>query len=82
MASAVSPAQLERSPVFGPLPLAERERLAGLMQRRVYRRGQNIFHQDDPAGAVYLIESGRVKVVLVTPDGEVIDSMLPRKAQQ
>lgn len=61
---------LARSPVFGPLPASERERLAAMMQRRVYRRGQTIFHQDDPAGAVYLIENGQVKIVLVSHDGD------------
>ena len=70
MPSAVTSAQLAHSPVFGPLPASERERLAAMMLRRPYRRGQTIFHQDDPAGAVYLIETGRVKVVLITPEGE------------
>jgi CRP-like cAMP-binding protein len=69
MAYAV-PAQLGRSPVFSTLPPAALERLAGSMQRRVYRRGQVIFHQDDPGAAVHVIESGRVKVVLATPEGE------------
>jgi CRP/FNR family cyclic AMP-dependent transcriptional regulator len=69
MAYAV-PAQMARSPVFGALPAAALEGLARSMQRRLYRRGQVIFHQDDPGGAVYVIEQGCVKVVLSSLDGE------------
>jgi CRP/FNR family cyclic AMP-dependent transcriptional regulator len=61
--------QLASSTVFGALPPAALERLAALMQRRTYRRGQVIFHQDDPGVAAYVIASGCVKVVLVSPDG-------------
>src|SRR5688572_12598838 len=69
MAYAV-PAQLARSPVFGTLPADVLERLAANMQRRIYRRGQVVFHQDDPGASVHVIESGRVKVALTTPEGE------------
>jgi CRP/FNR family transcriptional regulator, cyclic AMP receptor protein len=69
MAYAV-PAQLARSPVFGTLPADVLERLAASMQRRIYRRGQVVFHQDDPGASVHVIETGRVKVALTTPEGE------------
>src|SRR5918911_5312724 len=69
MAYAV-PAQMARSPVFGALPAVVLDQLASTMQRRLYKRGQVIFHQDDTGASVHLIESGRVKVVLATPDGE------------
>ncbi len=69
MAYAV-PAQMARSPVFGTLPAAVLERLAASMQRRLYKRGQVVFHQDDPGAAVHVIERGRIKVVLTTPEGE------------
>ena len=70
MASAVTPAQLAGSAIFGALPLPALEQLATLLHRRAYRRGQVIFHQDDPGTAAYLIESGCVKVVLLSTDGE------------
>jgi CRP/FNR family transcriptional regulator, cyclic AMP receptor protein len=69
MAYAV-PAQMARSPVIGALPAAVLEQLATAMQRRLYKRGQVIFHQDDPGASVHVIESGRIKVVLASPDGE------------
>ncbi len=70
MAYAAAPEQLARSPVFATLPPAELDHLAAMMARRPYKRGQVIFHQDDPGASVHLIESGRVKVVLTTDDGE------------
>ena len=36
----------------------------------MYKRGQVNFHQDDPGTAAYLIESGCVKVVLLSTDGD------------
>src|SRR4051794_17187836 len=69
MAYAV-PAQLARSPVFGALPAAMLDQLATTMHRRLYKRGQVIFHQDDPGASVHVIENGRIKVVLTTPEGE------------
>jgi CRP-like cAMP-binding protein len=62
--------QLARSAIFAGLPEAALEQLAGTMQRRPYKRRQTIFHQHDPGSALYLIESGRVKVVLETEEGE------------
>jgi CRP/FNR family transcriptional regulator, cyclic AMP receptor protein len=70
MASAVSPAQLAGSPVFGALPPPALEQLASLLHRRAYKRGQVIFHQDDPGTAAYLIETGCVKVVLLSAEGD------------
>ncbi len=70
MRQAATSEQLARSPVFGPLPTPVLDGLAASMQRRLFKRGQVIFHQEDPGAAVYVIESGRVKVVLENVDGE------------
>jgi CRP-like cAMP-binding protein len=70
MAYPAASTQLARSPVFATLPPRELENLAAMMARRPYKRGQVIFHQEDPGASVHLIESGRVKVVLGTEDGE------------
>ena len=64
------PAQMARSPVFGTFPATALENLASTMQRRLYKRGQVVFHQDDPGASVHVIESGRVKVVLAGAEGE------------
>jgi CRP-like cAMP-binding protein len=38
--------------------------LAGSMRSRRYRDGETIFHQDDPADALYVVADGAVKIVL------------------
>lgn len=41
--------------------------LACLRQRR-FRRDETVFHQGDPGDALYVVASGRVKVLLPAPD--------------
>ena len=48
MRSPVTAAQLASSSVFGALSPDTLEQLAALMQRRSYKRGQVVFHQDHP----------------------------------
>src|SRR5262245_14681486 len=60
------------TPVFGALPVPALEQLAAASRRCRYKRGQIIIHQGDPAAAVYLLASGRVKVVSSTEDGEEV----------
>jgi CRP/FNR family transcriptional regulator, cyclic AMP receptor protein len=45
-------------------------RLARRLQRRTYRRNEVILHRGDPAGALHVIRSGRVKVTLPSEDGD------------
>src|SRR5690242_7713182 len=44
-----------------------------------YERGEIVFHEGDLAGALHLIDRGRVAVCLTTPSGEVgiIDVLQP-----
>ena len=72
MRSPVTAAQLASSSVFGALSPDTLEQLAGLMQRRAYKRGQVVFHQDDPGSAAYVIETGCVKIVLISAEGEEV----------
>src|SRR4029077_10912785 len=37
---------------------------------RRFRRGETIFHQGDPGDSLFIIESGAVKIVLPSPEGE------------
>ena len=61
---------LARSPLLGRLPVESRERLAQAARRRTYRRGEVVFHQDDPGDSLHLIQHGRVKVALDAESGE------------
>jgi CRP-like cAMP-binding protein len=40
---------------------------AGSLRERRYRRNETIFHQGDPGDALYILESGLVKIVLPSP---------------
>ena len=43
--------------------------VANLRARR-YRKNDSVFHQGDPGDSLYIIESGSVKIVLPSPDGQ------------
>ncbi|MDP9237787.1 MAG: Crp/Fnr family transcriptional regulator [Chloroflexota bacterium] len=63
-------AMLRASPLFRGLVAADIDELARHMVRRVYRRGQIIFHRGDAAGALHYVQSGSVKVTLTTDEGK------------
>ncbi len=60
------------SPVFAPLAAAERAALAGHMRPRHFQRNEVVFHRDDPAGHLYLIASGTVKISVPQEDGHEV----------
>ncbi len=43
---------------------------ASSLRIRRYRKNETIFHQGDPGDSLYIIESGSVKIVLPSPEGE------------
>jgi CRP-like cAMP-binding protein len=43
---------------------------AASLRIRRYRKNETIFHQGDPGDSLYIIESGSVKIVLPSPEGE------------
>jgi len=43
---------------------------ASSLRIRRYRKNETIFHQGDPGDSLYTIESGSVKIVLPSPEGE------------
>lgn len=42
------------------------------MRRRRYRRGEVIFHQEDPGSVLHIVEEGRVRISLPSPGGEEV----------
>ena len=68
---------LVRSPLFAQLSTAELEKVAALLRRRRYRPGEPVFREGDPGTALYVVETGEVKIVLGGADGkEVVLSLL------
>jgi CRP-like cAMP-binding protein len=64
-------------PLLQGLDSVELSRLAELMRERSYPKGSVILFEDDPGDSLFVVRSGRVKVVLVGEDGrEVILGIL------
>jgi CRP/FNR family cyclic AMP-dependent transcriptional regulator len=61
---------LRRSPLFARVDDVAFERCVALLRTRQYRRGDTIFHQGDMGDSLHVIESGSVKIVLPSPEGE------------
>ncbi len=56
-------------PYLRALPLAERTALAHVCRIRALRRGQTLFEEGAPADGLWLVVSGRVNLVKVSPRG-------------
>src|SRR5437899_12513689 len=59
-------------PLFADLPDEGVRELMTVARRRAFRAGETIFHRDDPGQVLYLIKEGKVKISLVSPDGQEI----------
>lgn len=57
-------------PVLASLPAAERDQLLRAGRRRSFAKGEVIFHHGDPADSLHLLDTGRVAVRVLTPQGE------------
>jgi CRP/FNR family cyclic AMP-dependent transcriptional regulator len=60
---------LSNVPLFADLDATELEQLAELCRARAVTRGNVIFYGDDPGTSCYLIDSGKVKIVINADDG-------------
>jgi CRP/FNR family transcriptional regulator, cyclic AMP receptor protein len=64
-------------PLFHGLDREELARFGELVRERSYPKGSVILFQDDPGDSLFILRSGRVKVVLIGEDGrEVILGVL------
>ncbi|TMC14992.1 MAG: Crp/Fnr family transcriptional regulator [Chloroflexi bacterium] len=58
--------------LFAGLAEDDIRELASVAKRRTFRSGEVIFHRDDPGQVLYVIKEGKVKICLVSPDGQEI----------
>lgn len=58
--------------IFASLNDDDIRELLPLAKRRTFRSGEVIFHRDDPGQVLYVIKEGKVKICLVSPDGQEI----------
>lgn len=64
-------------PLFKGLDVVELGQFSGLIREKSYPKGSVILFEDDPGDALFIVRTGRVKVVLVAEDGrEVILGLL------
>ncbi|TKJ36836.1 hypothetical protein CEE37_14725 [candidate division LCP-89 bacterium B3_LCP] len=67
---------LRRIQFFDDLTTEELELVAGLVKRQTYDKDDIVFKQGDPAEAFYVIESGRIEIIMETFEKpEVIASL-------
>ena len=61
---------LARIPLLHDVAPEALGQLAHCLRRRVFHRGEVIFHQGDPGDTMHLVRNGRVKVVLPAETGD------------
>jgi CRP/FNR family transcriptional regulator, cyclic AMP receptor protein len=64
------PLYLKQVPLFADLADEEIRELMTVARRRTFRAGEVIFHREDPGQVLYLIKEGKVKICLISPDGQ------------
>ncbi len=69
---AVDSQVVQRVGLFATLPAEDLAGLARLLRRRHYPRNAVIFLAGDPGSQLYLIEAGRVKIGLTSPEGQEV----------
>src|SRR5215472_12925478 len=57
---------------FADLPEEEIHALSSATKRRTFRSGEVIFHREDPGQVLYMIKEGKVKICIISPDGQEI----------
>jgi CRP-like cAMP-binding protein len=58
--------------LFEGIPEADVQRLVAVSRRRRFGRNEVVFHRDDPADSLHLIERGRFAIRIVTPLGDTV----------
>ena len=58
--------------IFSTLDIPERNRIGELAGKKLYSRNEYLFRDGDPADAIYLIKSGKVKLFKVSAGGKEI----------
>jgi CRP-like cAMP-binding protein len=54
------------------VPEEEVRRLISVARRRRFSRGEVVFHRDDPADSLHLVEKGRFAIRIMTPLGDTV----------
>jgi CRP/FNR family cyclic AMP-dependent transcriptional regulator len=68
----VSTTALKSVPLFGSFPEDQLRALATMVTRRSAPRGSVIMHEGDPTDSLYIVMSGRLKVMMGEADGKEV----------
>ena len=63
---------LRQVQIFNSLSEEDISALAAVARKRTFPQGEVIFHRDDPGQVLYIIKEGKVKIRLISPDGQEI----------
>src|SRR5579875_2099931 len=63
---------LKQVNIFAGLSDEDLSELTAVARRRTFRAGEVIFHREDPGQVLYVIKEGKVKICLISPDGQEI----------
>lgn len=63
---------LKQVPLFADFADEDIRELMAVARRRTFRAGEVIFHREDPGQVLYVIKEGKVKISLISPDGQEI----------
>ncbi len=72
---------LKQVTIFSDLSESEMHDLMSVARRRRFRAGEVIFHRDDPGQVLYIIKEGKVKICLISPDGQEISLVVFGKGE-
>jgi|SRR2546421_6267759 CRP/FNR family transcriptional regulator, cyclic AMP receptor protein len=72
---------LRQVPLFAGLADEDIRELMSLAKRRTFRNNEVIFHREDPGQVLYVIKEGKVKISLISPDGQEISLVVFGKGE-
>src|SRR5436190_17544965 len=72
---------LKQVSIFAGLSDEDLQTLMSVTRRRTFRSGEVIFHRDDPGQILYVIKEGKVKICLISPDGQEISLVVLGKGE-
>jgi CRP/FNR family cyclic AMP-dependent transcriptional regulator len=59
-------------PLLADVPVEDVRQVLQIARRRTFKRGEVVFHRDDPADSLHLIVKGRFGVRITTPFGDTV----------
>jgi len=81
MATVNDSSYLRQVDIFANLSEEDAQELMAMARKRSFRAGEVIFHRDDPGQVLYVIKEGKVKIALISPDGQEISLVVFGKGE-